>query len=38
MQSHKWEPTKVKLPKRKNPDLPIWKFKAELGIPDYKIA
>ena len=38
LRSHKFEPTKVKLPKRKNPDLPIWNFKAEYGIPDSKIA
>ncbi|ESO02640.1 hypothetical protein HELRODRAFT_161929 [Helobdella robusta] len=38
MQANRLEPTKDKLPRRHNPDLPIWKFKAEYGIPDYKIA
>jgi len=33
MQANVWDPTKDKLPKRHNPDLPIWKFKAEWGIP-----
>ena len=39
MQAHIWDPTKEKLkPRPKNPDLsPIWKFKAEYGIPPQKI-
>ncbi|ELU12430.1 hypothetical protein CAPTEDRAFT_220488 [Capitella teleta] len=36
MQAHIWDPTKVKLPKRHNPDLPMWHFKAEKGIPSAK--
>jgi len=38
MQSNVWDPTKVKLPRRINTRLPGWKFKAEWGIPNYRIA
>ena len=37
MQANVWNPTKEKLPTRHDPDLPIWKFKAETGIPEFKI-
>ena len=33
MQAHKWDPTKEKLKKRFNPELPGWNFKREFGIP-----
>ena len=33
MQANIWDPTKDKLPKRYDPSLPIWNFKAEWGIP-----
>jgi len=37
MQAHRWDPTQEKLPARST-HLPIWKFKAEVGIPQSKIA
>lgn len=33
MQANVWNPTKDKLPKRFNPNLPRWKMKQEYGIP-----
>ena len=37
MQANVWDPTKKKLPKRFNAQIPGWKFKAETGIPRRRI-
>ena len=37
MQSHVWDSSSVKLPRRYNKDLPGWRMKAEFGIPQAKI-
>ena len=33
MQANRWDPEKTKLSRRYNPDLKLWRFKAETGIP-----
>jgi len=38
MQSNVWDPSKDKLPRRYNTQLPGWKFKAEHGIKNGRIA
>lgn len=38
MQANVWNPTKDKLPKRFNPQLPRWKMRGEYGIPYEKRA
>lgn len=38
MQSNIWDPTKYKLSRRLNTRIPGWKFKAEFGIPNLRIA
>lgn len=38
MQANVWNPTKLKLPRRFNPKLPGWHFKAEFGIPALQVA
>lgn len=39
LQSHLWDNTREKLPKRKKPDdIAIWNYKAERGIPQDRIV
>lgn len=38
MQANIWNPTKYKLPRRFNPRLPGWHFKAEFGISNLLMA
>lgn len=38
MQANIWNPTKYKLPRRFNPRLPGWHFKAEFGISNILMA
>jgi len=36
MQANVWDPTKEKLQERRPAVSPIWKFKAEFGIPQQR--